>query len=206
MKISWFSTARIPPLTSARLRLRGLRPKDYDAWMHLRWANAQWLKPWDPTDPTGNAPEISFRQMLSTQNRAAATGSAYNWAVTIPLPGKRADRIIGQVSLSGIQYGAARTASIGYWIDYGHAGRGFTPEAVAAVCHFAYHTLNLHRIEINLRPENQASLRVVEKLGFRDEGMRLRYLHIDGAWRDHRTFALNREDFGRSIFEHMNEQ
>lgn len=206
MKNSWWPANRIPPLASERLRLRALTPRDYDAWMHLRWVNAQWLKPWDPTDPTGGAPETSFRQMLRAQQRTAAQATGFNWVITTKPAEARTDRIIGQVSLAGIQYGAARTASIGYWVDHAHAGRGFTPEAVGLVCDYAYTKLNLHRLEINIRPENQPSLRVVEKLGFRDEGIRRRYLHIDGQWRDHRTFALNREDFGRSIFEHMNEQ
>ncbi|MCW4464239.1 GNAT family N-acetyltransferase [Glutamicibacter sp. MNS18] len=210
MDNSWRPAATIQTMSSPRLVLRALQRRDYDAWMHLRWVNAQWLKPWDPTDPTGQAPSTSYRQMLRTQRRAASHGLGYSWVVTLPRTGSgrgvKTDRLIGQVSLSGIQYGAARTASIGYWIDHGHAGQGLTPEAVALVCHHGYETLRLHRLEINVRPENQASLRVVRKLGFRDEGLRERYLHIDGQWRDHRTFALNREDFGTSIFEHTNEQ
>ena len=72
------------------------------------------------------------------------------------------------------------------------------PIALAAACDHAFLGLGLHRVEVNIRPENIASLRVVEKLGFRDEGLRLRYLHIAGEWRDHRSFALTSEDLGRS--------
>jgi ribosomal-protein-alanine N-acetyltransferase len=72
------------------------------------------------------------------------------------------------------------------------------PLALAAACDHAFIALGLHRVEVNIRPENSASLRVVEKLGFRDEGMRLRYLHIAGEWRDHRSFALTTEDLGHS--------
>lgn len=206
MQNSWRPAPAIPTLSSQRLVLRPLRAADYDAWMHLRWVNSQWLKPWEPTDPTGQAPAISYRQMLRSQRVAAKQGTAYSWVITTPVPGLRSGRLIGQVSLSGLQYGAARTGSIGYWIDHGHAGRGFTPEAVALVCNHGYQDLKLHRLEINIRPENAASLRVVEKLRFRDEGLRERFLHIDGRWCDHRTFALNREDFADSFFEHMSEE
>ena len=54
--------------------------------------------------------------------------------------------------------------------------------------------MQLHRVEVNIRPDNAASLRVVSKLGMRDEGVRRGYLHIAGAWHDHRSFALTVED------------
>jgi ribosomal-protein-alanine N-acetyltransferase len=83
---------------------------------------------------------------------------------------------------------------VGYWIDSAVAGRGIMPIAVAMVCDHGWLTMGLHRIEVNVRPENAPSLRVVDKLGFRYEGLRPRYLHIDGAWRDHVTYALNAEE------------
>jgi ribosomal-protein-alanine N-acetyltransferase len=70
---------------------------------------------------------------------------------------------------------------------------------VALASDHALFTVGLHRVEINIRPENVASLRVVEKLGFRDEGVRRAYLHIDGAWRDHRTFALTAEELPEGL-------
>jgi [ribosomal protein S5]-alanine N-acetyltransferase len=77
------------------------------------------------------------------------------------------------------------------------AGQGIVPFALAAACDHAFLVLGLHRVEVNIRPENLASLRVVEKLGFHEEGLRRRYLHIDGQWRDHRSFALTTQDLGR---------
>ena len=103
-------------------------------------------------------------------------------------------RLIGQVSVSNISEGSARSASVGYWIDQRYAGRGIVPTAVALACDYCWQVMKLHRIEICIRPENERSLRVVQKLGFREEGMRPRYLHINGDWRDHRVFALNAEE------------
>ena len=100
----------------------------------------------------------------------------------------------GQVTVGGISRGSLLSAYIGYWIDERMAGRGIMPTAVALATDHCFSEVGLHRIEINIRPENSASLRVVEKLGFRQEGIRERYLHIDGDWRDHLTFALCAEE------------
>jgi len=96
---------------------------------------------------------------------------------------------VGQLTVGGISWGSLRSAHIGYWVDQRVAGRGIMPTAVAMATDHCFAT-GLHRIEINIRPENVASRRVVEKLGFRPEGLRPRYLHIDGDWRDHLSFAL----------------
>ena len=113
---------------------------------------------------------------------------------TLPFVIEVEGRFAGQVTVSNIARGSAQWASIGYWVDAGAAGRGVAPRAVAMVIDHCFGPVGLHRVEINIRPENRPSLRVVEKLGFRDEGLRERYLHIEGHWRDHRTFALTTED------------
>ena len=100
--------------------------------------------------------------------------------------------------LFGIDWGSLRSASAGYWVAESCAGQGIVPFALAAACDHAFLVLGLHRVEVNIRPENTASLRVVEKLGFREEGLRRHYLHIDGKWRDHRSFALTSEDLSTS--------
>ena len=86
------------------------------------------------------------------------------------------------------------SGAVGYWVDRREAGRGLTPTAVAMVTDWAFRGLGLHRVEVNIRPENEASLRVVQKLGLREEGLRRAYLHVDGAWRDHRSFAVTAEE------------
>ena len=90
--------------------------------------------------------------------------------------------------------GAARSASIGYWVDRRVAGRGVIPLAVAMTIDHCFGVAGLHRIEISIRPENTNSLRVVEKLGIQQVGYAPRFLHIDGEWRDHRQFAITAEE------------
>jgi len=109
------------------------------------------------------------------------------------------DRLVGQLTVANIVWGSACSATIGYWVDRAVAGRGVMPTAVALVTDHCFRTVGLHRIEINIRPENAASLRVVEKLGFRYEGVRVRLLHIHGSWADHRSFALTAEEVPEGV-------
>ena len=103
-------------------------------------------------------------------------------------------RFAGQVTVNNIVRGSAQFASVGYWLDRQYAGRGVMPRAVALVIDHCFGAAGLHRIEIAIRPENTNSLRVVEKLGLREVGYAPRFLHIDGAWRDHRIFAVTAEE------------
>ena len=99
------------------------------------------------------------------------------------------NNLIGQITMGGVILGALRGAHIGYWIDKNYAGRGFTTDAVNTLTRFAFEGLGLHRIEINIRPENAASIRVAEKAGYIFEGDRPEFLHIAGSWRDHKSFV-----------------
>jgi ribosomal-protein-alanine N-acetyltransferase len=111
--------------------------------------------------------------------------------------------LVGQLTVGGISWGSLRGAYIGYWVDSRVAGRGIMPIAAGMATDFCFRQLGLHRIEINVRPENQASRRIPEKLGFRVEGLRPRYLHIDGDWRDHMTYALVAEDAGEGVLSRL---
>jgi ribosomal-protein-alanine N-acetyltransferase len=126
--------------------------------------------------------------MVRRYNAQARAGEALPWAVTYD------GRLAGQMTISSIIWGSARMGSAGYWVDRDVAGRGVTPTALALAVDHCFFTVGLHRIEVNIRPENRASLRVVHKLGFREEGIRQRFLHIDGGWRDHVSFALTAEE------------
>lgn len=113
------------------------------------------------------------------------------------------DEMVGQVTVTGITWGSARWAQVGYWIDQAHAGRGIMPVAVALTIDHCLASLRLHRIEIAIRPENAASLRVVEKLGIPLVGRAPRYLHINGQWRDHLLFAITAEEAGGGLLRRL---
>jgi ribosomal-protein-alanine N-acetyltransferase len=104
-------------------------------------------------------------------------------------------RVIGRVALAGVLRGAFQNAYLGYWIDEGHQGRGLMTEAVWAATSFAFGTARLHRVQAAVMPRNEASLRVLAKVGYRREGFALKYLCIAGAWEDHWLFAVTSEEW-----------
>ena len=139
--------------------------------------------------PAGDrtAPQ-TFRAMVRDLRRQARARRAIPFAVTVD------DRFAGQLTVTNIVGGSARWAQLGYWVDIRHAGQNVIPTAVAMVVDHCLFQLDLHRIEVAIRPENTASLRVVEKLRFTEVGYAPKYLHINGDWRDHRLFAVTREE------------
>lgn len=176
-------------LTHGALRLRPLVIGDRKAWRQVRERNVAWLSRWDATTPPGaEARPRTFAAMVRTMHREARAGRQLPFAVEYD------GEFIGQLTVNNVTRGSAQFASIGYWIDEGHAGRGLMTRAVAMAVDHCFFGLRLHRVEISIRPENKASLRVVEKLGVPEVGYAPRYLHIDGDWRDHRIFAITRED------------
>ena len=175
----------------APVTLRPLQGRDRRQWEALRAENIEWLKPWEATSPEPMATSMAFRQLVKHFDREAEDGRLQPFVI------ETQGRLVGQMHLFGISWGSLRSASAGYWVAESFAGQGIVPFALAAACDHAFLVLGLHRVEVNIRPANAASLRVVEKLGFREEGLRRRYLHIDGEWRDHRSFAMTTEDLGR---------
>ncbi len=176
-----------------RLWLTPFRPRDVDEVWQVRARNAAWLKPWDATSPTPAPPVDPVRRARQLW-RAARQGLTLPWLVRWAGGGRRPYPVIGQCTVSGILYGSALTGSIGYWLDRNYAGRSIMPAAVALATDYAMRTVGLHRIEICIRPENAPSLKVVQKLGFREEGLRPGFIHIAGDWRDHQVFALTAEE------------
>lgn len=163
--------------------LRPIRRRDRRTWLEVRGRNFEWLTPWEATPPDVAHP-VAFPTMVRNLRHQARLGQLMPFVVTYQ------GRLVGQLTVGGITRGSLCGAHIGYWVDSAVAGRGVMPTAVALATDHCLRGAGLHRIEINIRPENAASLRVAQKLGFRDEGLRRDFLHIAGAWRDHRSFAL----------------
>ncbi|GAA1132290.1 GNAT family protein [Citricoccus alkalitolerans] len=172
------------------LVLRPFRRWDQEEWTSLRARNRDWLRRWDATNPEPSTALKSYAEMVKVLNRSGKEGTALPWLICVRTSAAGTPVIAGQLSVSSIVRGSALSASLGYWIDQERAGQGLVPTAVALATDYCFSTLGLHRMEINIRPENVPSRRVVEKLGFRHEGMRRDFLHIDGAWRDHDAYAL----------------
>ena len=176
------------------LMLRPLRYRDRPKWNEVRKINAEWLAPWEATRPAMEfeTPLPTFYQMVRYYNKEGR--ELRSISLGIWLKSESEEKFIGQITLGGLVFGAYRGGHIGYWIDQRFSNMGYTSRAVQALTDYAFKALQLHRIEINLRPENQASRKVAEKSGYYFEGLRPRYLHIAGDWRDHLTFVRENPD------------
>lgn len=184
---------QLPTLTHRQVVARGVRGRDARKLEQLLGDNRAWLGPWEATTPFIRPGSGSARDSIRGLLAAAKAGTA------LPLLLEVDHEVVGQLNVSQITYGSLSSASLGYWVIEEMAGRGIVPIAVALATDYLFFEKGLHRMEVCIRPENTASLRVVEKLGFRYEGLRRRYIHIDGKWADHFCFALVVEEVPRGV-------
>jgi len=178
-----------PVIKSGEITLKPLRMRDRSAWESVRRVNREWLSPWEATRPQidGDQALPSYFSMVRQANRDAKELRSLSLAIWIDSGSKQ--KFVGQITLGGLSFGAYRGGYIGYWIDRRVANQGIVTRAVIALTRYGFEELLLHRIEINMRPENEASKRVAEKAGYTYEGLRHRFLHIDGDWRDHLIYV-----------------
>lgn len=183
--------------------LRPLRLEDEPEWHRLRQDNDSFVRPWEPTLPPGAVvpPPLSFKRFVREFEDEARAGRVLPWVIEV------SGHIIGQVHIFGIVRGGEQSAAAGYWLAEPYTRRGITSRALALAIDHALGPGGLHRVEVNIRLDNLASLGVVRRLGLRDEGVRQRFLHIDGQWRDHRSFAVTTEDLdGDTLLARLSHQ
>ncbi len=179
-------------LHGRRVLLRTLTDLDYAGWLEVRQRCHDWLVKWEPRSAHSThlaEDQRSFVSRCAIRERERQMGTGYGFGIFFE------GRFVGEITLSAIARGPLQNAYIGYWIDEAVAGRGLMPESVVTLLQFAFESLGLHRVEINIIPRNAASRRVVEKLGIRCEGIAERYLEIDGAWEDHARYAVTAEEW-----------
>ena len=174
------------------ISIRLVRPRDAKPLQTELEQNRSWLRQWEATSPDGPV-SLDMRSGVRRLLQQYRDGSG------VPFVMEYDGEVTGQLNVWGIARGSLSSATIGYWVSERFAGRGITPTSVALATDVCFEDLRLHRMEICIRPENTKSLRVVEKLGFRYEGLRRRYIHIDGDWRDHYAFALVRDEVGEGV-------
>jgi ribosomal-protein-alanine N-acetyltransferase len=180
-------------LHGRRVMLRPLVAADFPVWSEVRVRNEAWLLPWEPMripgtpDPTRERDAFSVR--CSARERERQLGTGYGFGIFVD------GRLAGEINLNAVQRGPFQNAYVGYWIDEAKAGRGYMPESVAVVTKFAFEDLRLHRLQIAIIPRNTKSRRVMEKLRYREEGVAVRYLEINGIWEDHVRYAITLEEW-----------
>lgn len=175
-----------PALKGSRVTLRLPEPADYREWAALRSSSRSFLEPWEPRWAPDELDRAAWRQRLARYREDYTAGSAVPFFIFANDKGT----LIGGITLGNIRYGVAQTGHVGYWIGERYAGQGLMLDALDLLLAYAFETLRLHRIEAACIPDNQRSLRLLEKAGFRREGLLRAYLRINGTWQDHYLYAL----------------
>ena len=188
--LDWMSDVAGPVVRGDGVLLRPPRASDYAAWSALRDGSRDYLQPWEPAWPDDDLSKGAFRRRLSIYGREMELGNA--WPFFVFVDGGKT--LVGAVTLSNVRRGVAETGTLGYWIGAPFARQGYMREAILAVVHHAFAMMDLSRIEAACLPENTPSRGVLEKCGFKYEGVAQSYLQINGRWRNHVLYANLRND------------
>ena len=181
-----------PPvqLSGAQVWLRPAHLTDWPAWAELRESSRAFLTPWEPSWPIDCLTKGAWQRRLRRQYDEWKNDSAYNFLFF-----RAQDQaLLGGVTLSHIRRGVTQTGTLGYWIGQRYARQGYTADAVRAVCTYALGAQALHRLEAGCLPHNMPSRKLLQRVGFREEGLARGYLRINGQWEDHVLFGILRED------------
>ena len=171
-------------------KIRRMSQRDEAGILEMRLANRAFFEPWEPEGShllytrDGVKRDLAQRQIDWDEDRR------YSFVIQ-----SRDGRIAGGIILANIARGAFQNANVGYYVGEEFNSQGFATEALKQVVRFAFEEAGLHRVEAGIMDHNVKSKRVVAKAGFRHEGMALRYLQIEGEWRDHHIYAITREDW-----------
>lgn len=177
-------------LDTERMILRPPVHGDYRAWAALREESREFLVPWEPTWAADHLTRKSFTNRVYWAQRSISNGTA----VPLFLIRRADEALMGAITLDNVRRGPAQAGTTGYWIGERFARQGFMREAVLALVHHAFTTLDLSRIEAGCLPENTPSRRLLESCGYKYEGVAQSYLQINGRWRNHVLYANLRHD------------
>ena len=177
-------------IETERLTLRPPIHADFRAWSALRRASNDYLRPWEPTWAEDHLTRKAFTNRVYWAQRSVSSGNAMPLFLI-----RRSDQnLVGAITLDNIRRGPAQSGTLGYWTGEPFARQGYMREAIEATVHQAFTRLDLSRIEAACLPENKASRGLLEKSGFKYEGVAQSYLQIDGRWRTHVLYAALRKD------------
>ena len=187
---------RLGPSHDATTIVRGsgvfLRPaemRDFDEWAALRERSRTFLSAWEPVWPSDDLTRAAFRRRLRLHAEEMSRDEAYPFLVF-----REDEAMVGGLTIGQIRRGVAQTATLGYWMGEAYAGRGYMSRAVRAAANFVFSSLRLHRLEAACLPHNDASMNLLESVGFQREGYARSYLRINGRWQDHILYALLEND------------
>jgi len=170
--------------------LRHPTTQDFEEWAWLRQESRDFLMPWEPTWPVDDLTRTAFRRRIRRYAKDIRDDAAYPYFIYRQCD----DRLIGGCTLSNVRRGVTQSCSLGYWVGQPYQRRGLMTEALRALIPHAFYDLRLNRVEAACLPNNEASQRLLRRVGFREEGFARKYLRINGAWQDHVLFAMVKGD------------
>jgi ribosomal-protein-alanine N-acetyltransferase len=183
----------LPAIEGEGVTLRAPQMVDFAEWSALRELSRDFLTPWEPTWPADDLTRGAFRRRVRRYADDLRTDQAYAFFIFRMVD----DMLVGGLTLANVRRGVAQVASLGYWMGAPHVQRGYMTAAVRALIPFAFGPLRLHRLEAACIPSNAASVRLLERTGFRREGAAREYLCINGVWQDHLLYGLLGSDVPR---------
>ncbi len=178
-------TEPMPAIAGSGIYLRAPQMADYAEWAQLREQSRNFLVPWEPSWPADDLTRGAFRRRLKRYAEDQRTDQSYAFLIF------RAEdnAMVGGLTLANIRRGVSQAGSLGYWMGAPFVRRGYMTAAVRALIPFAFGTLRLHRLEAACIPANDASIRLLERAGFKREGYAREYLCINGKWQDHLLYG-----------------
>ena len=185
-------------LASDRHLMRLPRFQDYRQWYQLRSESRRFLEPWEPTWRNDELTESAFRARVVRNEQEFSSGQA----VPLFVFSREEKALLGGLTIGYIRRGAAQCCMIGYWMGERFAGQGHMTAGLAITIPYIFNQLALHRIEAACIPENDRSIRLLEKAGFEREGYMKQFLKIRREWRDHVLYALiagNHNKSGKAV-------
>ena len=185
-----FGSRKKVRLETERMTLRPPIHADFRAWTSLRRDSAEFLHTWEPVWAPDHLSRKSFTNRVYWSQRSINNGNA----VPLFLIRRSDNALLGAITLDNIRRGPAQAGTTGYWIGAPYARQGYMREAIEAVVHYAFHTLDVSRVEAGCLPENTPSRRLLEQCGYKYEGVAQSYLQINGRWRNHVLYANLRSD------------
>lgn len=171
--------------------LRPLTWEDAAELLELRRRNHEFFQLFEPIRPASYLTLEGQQELIAQAMSDFAKQTAFAFGVFL----RDNDQMIGRVALSNVARGAWQNATLGYFLDKELNGKGYTTAAVGLALRYAFTDGQLHRVQAGVMPRNLGSIRVLEKNGFRYEGLSLRYLQINGKWEDHNMYAITVEEW-----------
>ena len=189
---SLFSRKR---LSGKRVFLRPPKRRDAIKWQKLRLSSKSFLSPWEPKWDATSCSRRAFMKYLKNSSYLANIDRSYSFLIF-----KDDDKdLVGGINIFNVRRGASQSSSIGYWIGKRHSRKGYMYEALKILLPSLFIDLRLHRIEAAVLKHNKPSRKLLEKIGFIEEGVSRAYLKIDGEWQDHVMYSLLRKEYEQTI-------